>query len=443
MGKKIKETYITIKNAVEKGIAWLWSYPQGWGRSLLNLFGKQAYGKSGKGILSIMVVLFACALLTWVGFGLYDGLDTPVQTVSAVEYTAHVGHQTSGYVVRDEKTMLSSTEIWALALGEGQKVSVNEPVAYGYTSAQAKEKQERITELEAKLSELLYAGTDTGENAVMDGQIADSLRSWSLLVAERNFGATEHVSPALKGLVLRRYSDPAQLYLIQEQAKAVQDEITQLRTELSGGMVYLRASESGYFSATVDGFESLLSPQNVDALSVSQVQNLTPSTVSDSAVGRLITGDTWQYLCLVPAEKLTGIWKGDTVGLQFAGMGGNIMEMTVDSISQEEDGLCALVLSCQKHMLDVTALRQQSGQVIFKSYSGLRVPKKAVHVREDGKVGVYVLEGAHARWKTVEILHDNGENYVVTLDKSSTDHLWPGDEIILTAEDISNGKVVL
>jgi glucose dehydrogenase len=145
----------------------------------------------------------------------------------------------------------------------------------------------------------------------------------------------------------------------------------------------------------------------------------------------------------VPTEKLEGLWTGDTVKLEFAGMGATTMEMTVESISQEEQGLCAVVLSCQKHMLEVTALRQQSGQVIFKSYSGLRVPKKAVHVRADGKVGVYVLEGAHATWKTVEILHDNGENYVVTLDKSSTDHLWPGDEIILTAEDIKDGKVVL
>ncbi len=443
MGKKFKALCKSIKNAIERAIAKVWSYPQKLGHWLLGRLGKHTYGKGGKGILTIMVVLFACALLTWVGFGLFDGLDTPVQTVAAVEYTAHVSHQTSGYVVREEELIFSSTEIWAAALQEGQKVSKDEPVAFGYTSAQAKEKQERITLLEAKLNELLYAATDTGEPALMDGQIADALRNRALLVENRDFDAANAAAPALKGLVLRRYSDAADLYNLREETEKVQNEITALREELSGGMVYLRAKDSGYFSAATDGFESILTPQGVSALSVAQVQNLTPSSQPQNTVGRLIRGDKWQYLCLVPAEKLTGLWTGDQVKLEFAGLGATTMEMTIESISQEADGMCAVVLSCQKYMQNVTALRQQSGQVIFKSYSGLRVPKKAVHVREDGKVGVYVLEGAHATWKTVEILHDSGENYVVTLDKSSTDHLWPGDEIILTAEDISNGKVVL
>ena len=45
-------------------------------------------------------------------------------------------------------------------------------------------------------------------------------------------------------------------------------------------------------------------------------------------------------------------------------------------------------------------------------------------------------------WKYVNILHDNGESYVVELDKSSTDNLWPGDEIIVDARDLYDGKVV-
>ena len=47
-----------------------------------------------------------------------------------------------------------------------------------------------------------------------------------------------------------------------------------------------------------------------------------------------------------------------------------------------------------------------------------------------------------ASWKTIEILHDNGESYVVKLDKSSTGNLWPGDEIIVGARNLYDGKVV-
>jgi len=42
----------------------------------------------------------------------------------------------------------------------------------------------------------------------------------------------------------------------------------------------------------------------------------------------------------------------------------------------------------------------------------------------------------------VKLLLDNGESYVVELDKSSTDNLWPGDEIIVGARDLYDGKVM-
>ena len=101
------------------------------------------------------------------------------------------------------------------------------------------------------------------------------------------------------------------------------------------------------------------------------------------------------------------------------------------------------MLSSDTYIQNVTLLRQQSADVVFNTYAGLRVPKEAIRVDEDGSTGVCVLEGAVARWKNVEILHDNGESYVVRLDKSSTANLWPGDEIIISARDLTDGKVVL
>jgi len=80
--------------------------------------------------------------------------------------------------------------------------------------------------------------------------------------------------------------------------------------------------------------------------------------------------------------------------------------------------------------------------VIFRTYEGLRVPKEALRVGESGQVGVYVLEGVNAVFKAVDILYDEGDTYVVRLDKSSTGNLWPGDEVLLTDALKFEGKVV-
>ena len=99
------------------------------------------------------------------------------------------------------------------------------------------------------------------------------------------------------------------------------------------------------------------------------------------------------------------------------------------------------MLSCDEFTSDITALRQQSVNLIFNSYAGLRVPKEAVRM-VDGETGVYVLEGSSQKWKPITILGDTGDHYIVENDRSDTDHLWPGDEIIVSGTDLEDGKVV-
>ena len=116
--------------------------------------------------------------------------------------------------------------------------------------------------------------------------------------------------------------------------------------------------------------------------------------------------------------------------------------MKVERISPTENDRCILVLSSDAYIQNAVSTRTQTADLVFADRSGLRVPKTALYVNE-GTSGVYVLEGAEAKWKPIEILYDNGDSFIVVLDKSSTRNLWPEDEIILTTEEIFNGKVMI
>ena len=144
----------------------------------------------------------------------------------------------------------------------------------------------------------------------------------------------------------------------------------------------------------------------------------------------------------VPSGELGELAKGDRVKVTFARDFYDEIEMTVSRISENQAGFRLLVLSCDRYMQNVTLLRQQSADIVFVSHAGLRVPKSAVHVDKNSQPGVYVLEGATAVWKPIQILHDNGESYVVELDRTSTSNLWPGDEVIVGAKNLYDGKVV-
>ena len=185
-------------------------------------------------------------------------------------------------------------------------------------------------------------------------------------------------------------------------------------------------------------------------------QRIQPQEAPDNAVGKLISGSTWYYVTVVPTAQTESVREGQEVPVSFASDFYDDLIMTVERIGEDENGSRLLVLSCDSYMQDATLLRQQSADVVFSSYAGLRVPKEAVRVmtksgiyqeapteaEEESYVGVFVLECSTASWKNIRILHDNGESYVVELDKSSTDNLWPGDEIIVGAKNLYDGKVV-
>lgn len=411
---------------------------------LLRILGHFAYQRRGWGVLAIAVVLFACALLIWLGFGIFSGIDTPIQTVQAAEYTAYAGHTADGYIVREETVLRSPREINTLLLAEGQKTAVGQAVAVGYTSLDAQQQRLSVSELESELEQLDYAGSAASvyDQALMDAEIMELLFTAAKELNQEDFAALEESAPHLKGLVLRRYSTEEELAAIRQAAENTKARIRTLQQDLTGSVDYIYSPASGYFSGTLDGFETVLTPRSITTLSVSQLEAIEPAAEHRQDVGKLIAGDIWYYLCTVPEAALKGVWVGDTVTVRFGGENHRATEMELIHLSQAENGKCVAVLSTDRYMPDMTALRALRAEVIFNSYSGLRIPKQAVRVEEDGTVGVFILEGPNVIWKSVELLYDNGESYIVRLDKSSTDNLWPGDEVILSAADLYEGKVV-
>jgi hypothetical protein len=102
-----------------------------------------------------------------------------------------------------------------------------------------------------------------------------------------------------------------------------------------------------------------------------------------------------------------------------------------------------LWLSAKEYMAQTTLLRQQSATLLLKEYSGLRLPDKALRVSEDGKVGVYCVIGARARYKGVEVLyHGDGYVLVAPTDSGDTTLLRQGDQVIITTAELYDGKVI-
>jgi len=401
--------------------------------------------KQGKHYTNLVLWILLCAIVGYFAYSIFHSVYEPLTTSTVIEYESGSGCYTTGYVVRNETVIRSNYDITVLTRAEGEHVSAGESVATGYLSSDAQTRQSQITALQTQLEQLGYAyqsSADASDQAALDDEIVTELASFARDAALRDMNSALDVSPELKGLILRRTSDSTDAASIQNQIDSVQAQLDALEQQAGSDTKAVTVSSSGYFSGTVDGYESILTPDMLDTVTVAQLNALEPASVSGHTAGKLIQGDTWYYVTTVAAGETKDVSVGDTVQVSFSRDFYNQIDMRVARVGDSEAGYRVLVLSCGKYMQDVTLLREQSADVVFASYSGLRVPKDAVRVDESGQPGVYVLEGATAKWKAIEILHDNGESYVVKLDKSSTDNLWPGDEVIVNAKNLYNGKVV-
>ena len=136
--------------------------------------------------------------------------------------------------------------------------------------------------------------------------------------------------------------------------------------------------------------------------------------------------------------------------------------MKIERVDETQDGACLVILSSTRNLADTSMLRKQTVEIVFSSLTGIRVPKKAVRTEAvevtDPETGatstkqiivVYVLTAAQAERKEIEILADDGDYYLVqaVLPDVPTDNqlktaLRAGDQVIVSAEELYDGKVM-
>ena len=400
--------------------------------------------KQGKSYFTVILWILLAAIAAYFGYNMVSSLYAPLMTATVTPYEAGAGYYASGFVVREEELLYSQYGTTVLNCAEGAHVAANDAVATGYRSEDAKTRQTRIDELSGQIEQLQYAWSAVSsvyDQAALDADIAGDLAQLSRYLALRDMNSVSDLSPELKGLILRRTGSDSDSGSLQARISTLQAELETLEAQSAGDTSAILAGKAGTFSAAVDGYESVLTPERLMEMTVAEFESVQPDETDANAIGRLVTSATWYYACVVPASELSGVEEGDRATLTFARDYYQPVTMRVARLGGNEAGSRLLVLSSDRALQNVTLLRQQSAEIVFTSYSGLRVPKSAVRV-ENGQTGVYILEGTLAKWKPITILHDTGESYVVTLDTSSTNNLWPGDELIINAKNLYDGKVV-
>mgnify|MGYP001026908541 CR=1 FL=1 len=217
--------------------------------------------------------------------------------------------------------------------------------------------------------------------------------------------------------------------------RQLREELAVLTRQSARATTRVSAPTPGVFSSLVDGYET----------------RLTPETVS-----KLITSDTWYFAANLPQEAARRLEEGDIARLRFSGELNRDVEMTVDRVGATEGGKTLVVFSSNRYLTLTTLLRHQTAELVFESWSGLRIPKQALRLVEftqeapdsggaastASKIGVYALVNGRTEFREADILYEGSDYYVVRPLGSGRKILRAGDSVITQGTGLQDGLLL-
>lgn len=401
--------------------------------------------KQGDKYMKLIMLVLAIMVTSYVLYSLI-GNSSGVQTVQAVIYAANEGVSTQGVIVRSETLLPTNFELNVFVKAEGQRVAAGEEVAVSFMDHNAWSVYEEMDDMANRLEQLQQAladQTQLTDSTAVARRLDEELAQYAALLACGDLEGAEGRARRVQALVLRQYAGENAQEKLTTQIQALEREIQTLRQRATSGFVSVTVPQPGYYSRTADGLESRLTPEFLKAASakdLEQAMAYQPQAADAPTVGRLITDSPWYYWAAVSPEFLESVEIGDTLQVNLVTQQPMELSMRVWRVDRQE-GL--LVLTADRYMDQVSAYRHADADIIFSSYSGLRVPKKAICYDETtASAGVYVLVNREAVWKPITLIYDVGDAYIVELDQSSTENLWPEDLILTKPAGLYDGKVV-
>ena len=418
--------------------------------------------KQGKSVITFAMAAIAVALVIYFGFYVAKVFSEPYTTALAYTYTSNDSAEAVGILVRQETVLPAQTGIVDVTRSEGEKVGVGQSVAQVYRDSQAQNNQADLEALADQIQLLEYSSDGGGVDsaAKLDENILQAVTALHAASGVGDYNQLEDQVRTLKSTVLKRgyvYGNGLGAEELSQKLNDLKSQYAALKQQTSSSTSSVRAPQSGVFSTLVDGYETAVTPQTVLQLTPSSLSALLAGQGKEAGggMGKLITSTRWYFAAALPVSVAERLKEGSTATLRFSGDFDQDIDMRVDQVGQAEGDKSVVVFSTDRYLSQTTLLRQQTAELIFNSWSGLRIPKQALRMEkstytdketgqevQDNRLGVYALLGGRAEFKTVEVVTEGDDYYVVRSTTDESDALRAGDEVIVRATELYDGQLL-
>lgn len=373
----------------------------------------------------------------------------PVEVVRASQITMDDAISATGYFIREEKVVkVDDATTSEYNYSDGDKVAKNAALVTIYKNEESLQQSQQLEDVKEQISQLesLQENSYVTNTSQIDQKITSEINSIGDAVDSGAYDRLSSHIHQLRAYALQSGSMNGDMSDISSRLKKLKSTQNSLESKLKNQTSTISSKYSGYFSQTVDGYENIFTLDCIDDLTVSALDRLAAKSAStgDASNCKIISEYSWYYATTLSEADASRLKENQQVTLRFSQPSDNV-QATVYAIRPDTDSESGKVLALFRSYdmnSDLVSKRKEVGSIVLASYTGLKVPTDAIHMNDNGEVGVYIENNNISSFKVIDPIYKGSEYYIVKQGVIGDDSLVVNDKIIRRAKDIEDKKVV-
>jgi len=312
-----------------------------------------------------------------------------------------------------------------------------------YLRGLIKEINEQIEKLEARKSETeMYINDPSKIEQYISGEIGSIYRA----SYDKDFSEIREISTGIESQVSAKKILLGDMKADDTELNNLKAKKKELEANTSNKKYGIYAPISGSFMSKLDGMEEKLTvkameeltPKSLNKLDKEKIENKSENKAEkDKNFCKIVDTYKWYYAATIPTKEAEVFSTGESVKLRFSNISGTAVDGKVHRISEEEGGKVVIVISSDKYVESVYSMSEADADIIRRTYSGIRIPSKAIRIK-DGVKGVYVVRNSTVKFVEVDVLYADGGWTIVRENKGIKIY----DNVIVSGRNLFDGKVL-
>lgn len=398
----------------------------------------------GNNLVKFLFALLIILVVVVISSGIYNAVNEPYKTETAVIYSSADKVSFKGVYIRDESVISQYyTGVLSYPCEDGSKVANGSVVAYVYESESDIETNRKIEALTAEIKLLEAAqnpGTvQTADPAFISDLISERYQSVSTLLAKKNVSEIKPQRDNLLTLMSIYQISVGEEKGYDERIASLAAQAADLRVIRRDPKSVITSNDAGYFVSCTDGYEGKLRMDDTSGIDAALIKDVIENaqTVrenrSKSEIGKLIKGYNWKIAGII--NNSDSVYNpGDAVKLAFASTPDTVNAVIEDLKPTDDPEEWILILRCDEMTFDLVQKRTERVEMTLNDFEGIRVPREALRFNKNNEKGCYVLWGQRVLFKKVDTVFED-ENYILSRISSDNDYVAVYDDIIIKGVD--------